>query len=136
VLATALVVCGWGYFILTGSVETIWPMFGVANQLLAVVALSVATTAIVNSGRARYAWVTVLPMGFVATTTTTAGFLEITGKFARMARNPETFLKGWLNIGLTATLLTLVAIILVAAVSKWVAALRAGKAAVAIAGQN
>ena len=44
-----------------------------------------------------------------------------------MTRDPETFLKGWLNIGLTATLLALVAIILVAAVSKWVAALRAGK---------
>jgi carbon starvation protein len=99
VLATALVVSGWGYFILTGSVETIWPMFGVANQLLAVVALAVATTAIVNAGRARYAWATILPMAFVATTTTTAGYLEITGKFWRMARDPATFVKGWLNIG-------------------------------------
>ena len=104
-------------------------MFGVANQLLAVVALAVATTAIVNSGRARYAWATVLPMGFVATTTTSAGFLEVTGKFARMTRAPETALKGWLNIGLTATLIGLVAIILVAAVAKWVSALRAGQTA-------
>ncbi len=124
VLATALVVLGWGYFILTGSVETIWPMFGVANQLLAVVALAVATIALVNAGRARYAPVTLLPMAFVATTTTTAGILEITGKFARMTRSPETALKGWLNIGLTATLLGLVAIILVAAAGKWIAASR------------
>ena len=71
VLATALVVCGWSYFILTGSVETIWPMFGVANQLLAVIALAVVTTILVNSGRGRYAWATLLPMAFVATTTTT-----------------------------------------------------------------
>ena len=77
ILATALVVLGWGYFILTGSVETIWPMFGIANQLLAVVALAVVTT--IHHQR----WpgplclaVTLLPMAFVATTTTTAGFLR------------------------------------------------------------
>jgi len=54
-------------------VDTIWPMFGIANQLLAVVALSIAGTVIVNSGRARYLWVPVLPMLFVTTTTMTAG---------------------------------------------------------------
>ena len=68
-LATGLVVFGWGYFIYTGSVETIWPMFGMANQLLAVIALAVVTTVLVNSGRGRYAPVTLLPMLFVATTT-------------------------------------------------------------------
>jgi carbon starvation protein len=127
VLATALVVFGWSYFILTGSVETIWPMFGVANQLLAVVALAVVTTILVNAGRARYALVTLVPMCFVATTTTTAGILEITGKFWRMTRNPETLIKGWLNIGLTVTLLALVAIILIAACRKWFEAIRTGK---------
>ena len=70
ILATGLVVFGWGYFIYTGSVETIWPMFGMANQLLAVIALAVVTTVLVNSGRGRYAPVTLLPMLFVATTTT------------------------------------------------------------------
>ena len=132
VLATALVVFGWSYFILTGSVETIWPMFGVANQLLAVVALAVATTVIINAGRARYALVTLVPMCFVATTTTSAGILEITGKFTRMTRNPDTFLKGWLNIGLTAMLLALVAIILVAAFRKWFEAIREGKPEMAV----
>jgi carbon starvation protein len=127
ILATGLVVLGWAYFILTGSVETIWPMFGVANQLLAVVALAVASTVVINAGRARYAWATLLPMAFVATTTTTAGVREIAGKFHGMTQKPETFLKGWLNIGLTAALLGLVAIILVAAFSKWLGAIRAGK---------
>ncbi|HEX8096639.1 MAG TPA: carbon starvation CstA family protein, partial [Pyrinomonadaceae bacterium] len=55
VLTTALVVAGWAAFIWSGSISTIWPMFGIANQLLAAVALCVATTVIVNSGRARYA---------------------------------------------------------------------------------
>lgn len=126
VLATALVVAGWGYFILTGSVETIWPMFGVANQLLAVIALAVATTITINSGRARYAWTTLLPMAFVATTTTTAGVLEITGKFTRMTQVDATRVKGYLNIGLTATLLALVAVILASSVAHWIRALRAG----------
>jgi carbon starvation protein len=133
ILATALVVFGWSYFILTGSVETIWPMFGVANQLLAVIALAVATTVIVNAGRARYALVTLIPMAFVVTTTTTAGILEITGKFWRMTKAPETFLKGWLNIGLTAMLLALVAIILVEALRKWITASRAAKPEIATA---
>src|SRR5262245_30670569 len=57
-LATGLVVFGWGYFIYTGNVETIWPMFGMANQLLAVIALAVVTTWLVNSSRGRYAPVT------------------------------------------------------------------------------
>ena len=58
IVSTLLVVCAWGYFIWTGSISTIWPMFGIANQLLASVALAVGTTIIVNSGKARYAWVT------------------------------------------------------------------------------
>ena len=48
----------WSYFIWTGSISTIWPMFGIANQLLASVALAVGTTIIINQGKARYAWVT------------------------------------------------------------------------------
>ena len=124
ILATSLVVGGWSYFILTGSVETIWPMFGVANQLLAVIALAVATTITINSGRARYAWATLLPMIFVATTTTTAGVMEITGKFTRMTQVPATMIKGYLNIGLTATLLLLVAVILASSVARWIQAIR------------
>ena len=45
--------CSWGYFIWTGSIDTIWPLFGVANQLLASVALAVGTTILINVGRAR-----------------------------------------------------------------------------------
>jgi carbon starvation protein len=118
-LATGLVVFGWGYFIYTGSVETIWPMFGMANQLLAVIALAVVTTYLVNSGRGRYAPVTVLPMLFVATTTTTTAYYEITGKFWNMVKGAAP-VRGWLNIGLTAMLLLCVAVIVVSAVVRWV----------------
>ena len=82
-MSTGLVVFGWGYFIYTGSVDTIWPMFGMANQLLAVIALAVVTTLLFNSGRGRYAPVTLLPMLFVATTTSTTAYYEINGTFWR-----------------------------------------------------
>src|SRR5216110_3162766 len=63
-ISTALVVTGWSYFILTGSISQIWPMFGIANQLLAAVALCVGTSVIINAGRVRYAWCTMFPLGF------------------------------------------------------------------------
>jgi carbon starvation protein len=117
-LATGLVVLGWGYFIYTGSVETIWPMFGMANQLLAVIALAVVTTAIVNSGRARYAPVTLAPMAFVATTTSTTAYYEITGKFWRMIQAGYVA-QGWLNIGLTVMLVACVVVIVGSAAIRW-----------------
>jgi carbon starvation protein len=121
-LATALVVFGWSYFIFTGSVETIWPMFGMANQLLAVIALAVVTTIIVNSGRARYAPITLLPLLFVATTTSSAAYYEITGKFLKM----EVW-RASLNIGFTVLLLVCVMVILISAILKCVTAIRSGQ---------
>jgi carbon starvation protein len=116
-LSTFLVVFGWSYFIFTGSVETIWPMFGMANQLLAVIALAVVTTILVNSGRGRYAPITVLPLLFVATTTSSAAYYEITGKFLKMGP-----WRGSLNIGLTVMLLVCVLVIVGTAVLKCMSA--------------
>src|SRR5207249_4309549 len=89
ILSTALIVGGWTYFILTGSIATIWPMFGIANQLLASVALAVGTTVLVNRGRARYAWATAVPLAFVGTTTLTAGFLSVRDNFLPLARQAD-----------------------------------------------
>ncbi|MFO0013015.1 MAG: carbon starvation protein A [Planctomycetota bacterium] len=72
-LTSALVTLGWGSLIWTGSIQTIWPMFGIANQLLAGMALCIVTTWLFRQGRGRYAWVTILPMGFIVVTTFTAG---------------------------------------------------------------
>jgi len=117
-LATALVVFGWGYFIATGSVETIWPMFGMANQLLAVIALAVVTTWLFNSGRGRYAPATILPMLFVVVTTAAGGYYEVTRKFWGMIQAGNV-VAGWLNIGLTLFLLACVAVIVGSAVIRW-----------------
>ncbi len=77
ILATAIVTFGWASLVWYGGIQTIWPMFGIANQLLAVLALALVTTWLVNTGRGKYAWVTVPPMVFVSTTTLTAGAIMI-----------------------------------------------------------
>ena len=125
VLSTGLVVFGWSYFILTGSIDTIWPMFGIANQLLAVVALTVATTVLFNSGKGRYAWVTLLPLAFVATTTLSAGYLSITQKFLPMTSIPEKAFQGYLNAGLIAVMMGCVALVLIESARRWTTANRA-----------
>ena len=79
IVSTALIVLGWAYFIQSGSMSDIWPMFGISNQMLAVIALAVVSAYLANEGKARFLWATVIPMLVVATTTTTAA-LEMLGK--------------------------------------------------------
>ncbi len=119
-LATFLVTAGWGLLVWTGSVATIWPMFGIANQLLAVIALTLVTTLLVNSGRGRYAPVTVLPMLFVIATTMTAGVQMCGGKFIELMRKKETMLTGTLSMAMTVFVITCVGALLILAVSRWV----------------
>jgi carbon starvation protein len=133
IVASVLVVAGWVYFILTGSISTIWPMFGIANQLLAAVALCVGTTVIINSGRARYAWATLLPLSFVGSVTLTAGYLSIRDIYMPLARSadPSQSLQGFIDAGLTGILMVSAVVIMVDSVYHWVARLR-GPASVAI----
>jgi carbon starvation protein len=93
-ISSALVVSAWAYLIHTGSISTIWPMFGVTNQLLASVALCVASTAMINAGKQRYLWVTLVPLTFVALTTLTAGFLNIRDNFLPLAHRPGSEFQG------------------------------------------
>jgi carbon starvation protein len=124
-ISTALVVGSWAYFIWAGSISTIWPMFGIANQLLASVALAVGTTVIINAGRARYAWVTLLPLSFVSITTLTAGALSVRDNFYPMAIGPDAakHFQGYLNSTVTILMMICVLVILTSAVMRWVAVL-------------
>jgi carbon starvation protein len=124
-VTTALVVAGWAAFIWSGSISTIWPMFGIANQLLAAVALCVATTVIINSGRARYAWTTIVPLSFVATTTLVAGWMSITDNFWPMSQRPETAAQGYINTALTAVLMAASVVILFDSIRRWTRGRRA-----------
>ena len=119
IITSALVVTAWAAFIWSGSISTIWPMFGIANQLLAAVALCVGTTMIINSGKARYAWVTILPLSFVASTTLVAGWQSITDIFWPLAQRPETSLQGYINTLLTATIMTAAVVILADSIRRW-----------------
>src|SRR6202167_2379714 len=80
-ITSAVVVLGWGYLIYTGSISTLWPLFGTGNQLLATIALAVTTTFLINMGKQKYAWITVVPMCFVGVTTITAGGRSIQNNF-------------------------------------------------------
>ncbi len=119
-VASALVVGAWSYFILTGSIATIWPMFGIANQLLAVIALCVGTTVLINMGRARYAWVTLAPMLFVATTTLTAGWQSIWQNFLPLAAQPGKAFIGTLNAALTAFMMACTLLMIVHSAWRWI----------------
>jgi carbon starvation protein len=121
IVSTTLVVLAWAYFIWTGGIDTIWPMFGIANQLLAVVALAIGTTILINLGRARYAWVTFAPMVFLATTTLTGGFMSVRDNFwpKAVGPNPALHVQGYLNSILTVTMMVCVVIILGAAMRRW-----------------
>ncbi|MBK8880803.1 MAG: carbon starvation protein A [Bacteroidales bacterium] len=123
-IASLLFVFAWAYFILTGSVSTIWPMFGTANQLLATIALAIGTSFIINRGRARYAWVTILPMIFVGVTTVTAAFLNIKNIYLPQVLVPSTFMPGLINLILTCSILCCVFIIIYNALPKWIAGYR------------
>jgi carbon starvation protein len=122
IVSTALVVLAWGYFIWTGSIGTIWPMFGISNQLLAVVALLIGTTIIINLGRAKYVWVTVIPLVFLSTTTLTAGYMSVRDNFWPLAvgADPTRRLQGYLDSVLTVIMMLCVVVILVASVRRWI----------------
>jgi carbon starvation protein len=82
IAVTSLIFTGaWGYLVYTGDIGTIWPLFGMSNQLLATCGLIVGTTMLIRLGKARYAWITAIPGLFMIPVTISAGYLNITQNY-------------------------------------------------------
>jgi carbon starvation protein len=119
-IATGLIVAGWSYFILTGSISTIWPMFGIANQLLACTALCIGTTIVLREAKKKsYAVITLVPLAFVGTTTIAAGIQSVQRIFLPMLDNPATYTTGIVNVVVTSLLLVCVTLVIVGSAIRW-----------------
>ena len=114
-VTSAIVVLSWGYLIYTGSISTIWPLFGTGNQLLATIALAVVSTFIINMGKAKYVWITVIPMCFVGVTTLTAGVLSIKNIYWPLAQTPGKEFQGYLDSALMVIFVVGVILVLIEA---------------------
>ncbi len=135
-LASAIVTGGWGWLIYTGSIDTIWPMFGVANQALAVLALALVTTWLVNTGKIRYAPLTLLPMLWVCSTTLSAGAILVRERFPMMIDRGNALIDagkidagnklvwtGYLSSALTLFVIGSVGALVLWAMARWVGVL-------------
>ena len=83
ITATGLLVAAWGFFLYQGAIDpegiakSLWPLFGISNQLLAVIAFCLGTTLLIKSGKTRYCWVTVVPLVFLTAVTFMAGWMKV-----------------------------------------------------------
>src|SRR5258706_594550 len=119
IVTSAVVVTAWAAFICSGSISTIWPMFGIANQLLAAVWLFVASTGLIKLRKDPYLLLTVWPLSFVATTTLVAGWDSIRDIFWPQAQNSATSTQGYVNTSLTVLIMTAAVIVLIDSVPRW-----------------
>ncbi len=121
ILSGALVVGAWGWLIATGTISTVWPMFGAANQLLGTLALCIGTTLFIKMGKARYLWVTAVPMVFVGIITLT-GCHDLWWIFldrAHTATDPVARVTMALNAALVALVALLALVVLAESTMKW-----------------
>jgi carbon starvation protein len=130
ILATSVVVLGWTYPIYTGTISAVWPLFGAGNQLLATIALAVATTFLVNMGKTRYAWITALPMAFVGVTTVTAGVLSIRDIFWPLTMKPGERITGYIDSTLMVAFIAGAVLVVCDAARRWVLVMRGAPAPV------
>jgi len=116
VVTSALFTSAWGYLVYTGDIATIWPLFGMSNQLLATCALIVGTSMLIRLGKLRYAWVTGVPGLFMMPIVMYAGYLNVTANFL-----PKGL---YLLATMSVVLMALMTIVFVEAFRRWYALLQ------------
>ncbi len=139
IFTSGLVVFAWGYFLYQGitdplgGINSLWPLFGISNQLLASVALCVGTTIIIKMGKLKHAWVTLLPLVWLATATLTAAYQKVFSPlpglgFLSHARSLEgstipgaaqMIVNDHINAGLALFFIAVVLVVIVASVREW-----------------
>ncbi|MFZ9595439.1 MAG: carbon starvation protein A [Bdellovibrionia bacterium] len=118
-VSTGVVVLGWSGLIWTGSVSTLWPLFGIANQLLASIALIVGSLWLIQCGKLKYVWVTAVPFVFVMVTTVTAGIQSIGQNFLPLVEKGERF-TAYLSVALVGLMLSALGVMICIAVAQLV----------------
>ena len=156
ILSSALIVAAWGYFLVQGvldplgGINSLWPLFGISNQLLAAVALCVGTTILIKSGKAKFAWTTLLPLAWLLVVTLTAGWQKIFATDPRLgflshaasvqdgiaagtigaAEGARMIFNDRLDAALAGLFMAVTVVLLVASIRKWVSVLRGREPAV------
>ncbi len=144
---SGLIVAAWGYFLWQGvkdplgGINSLWPLFGICNQLLATVALCVATTIIIKLGRSRYMFVTLIPLCWLVAVTFTAayqkvlntnpriGFLAHARQLAAAGADPKLIFNDRLDAAVAGALVVLVAVVLIESALEWLRVLSGSKPA-------
>src|SRR5438876_309277 len=139
IASSAVIVAGWGYFLYQGvadplgGINSLWPLFGISNQLLAAVALCVGTTILIKMGRARFAWVTLTPLAWLVIVTMTAGWQKVFSPDPRLgflahaaslagSSNPDAarlIFNDRLNTFVALLFMTVVAVLIVTSLREW-----------------
>ena len=119
ILTSFLFTAAWGYLVYTGDIATIWPLFGIANQLLASSALIICTTMIIRTGKARFASITAVPGILMAFVTLYAGYLNIVDNYL-----PKHL---YLLTLMSVVIMVLMVIVFIATFKRWIELLQEQK---------
>ena len=111
IMTSFLFTGSWGYLVYTGDIATIWPLFGMSNQLLASSALIIGTTMLIRMGKVKYTWITAVPGIFMSYVTMYAGYLNITLNYLPKGK--------YLLTTLSIIIMALMAIVFIAAFRRW-----------------
>ncbi len=140
IVFAAIAVAAWGWFLQTGTVSAMWPMLGVCNQLLAAFALAIGTSVLINMGKARYTWCTLVPLAFMCVNTLTAGWMNLGVNYLapQLAAGAPSLVAAFAQAGMpakiqcvvTLAIMVLLVVVIVDSVHRWLTVMGGQRATV------